>query len=384
MIRRVSFLTFSLLATSLSYAEVPSSVLFQGYLTNNDAPVNGSQTLLVKACDALVDGNCKTVFNDKVQASNGYYTALLQNLPTLDKPYWLEVVSNGSLLSERIALTATPYALRAAVADSSAKVGTATKAIFADSATGALRAASALTALNADLATRAKLADSAIAALQAVNATLAAKATLADSAISALRAVNATLAAKALFADSATGAVRAVSAINATNATNAVNAVNATNATLATKAILADSATGAVRAVSAINATNATNADNVVGGYLTSLNTIQGTATISGSNNISVNRSGSTLTIVGPSVVANAINATNATLAAKATLADSATGAIRAVTATNAEIANSIKSYPTALPRCSEGEIGIRETTGRSSICICDKSGWTCALTQGY
>jgi len=272
MKRPASFLTLSLLAASLLHAEVPSSVLFQGYLTSNGTPANGSQTLLVKACDALVDGTCKTVFNDKVQASNGYYTALLQNLPSMDKPYWLEVASNGSLLSERIALTATPYALRAAVSDS---------------ATGAWRASSALTALNADLATRAKLADSAISALKAVNAILATKASLADSAVAALRAVNATLAAKALFADSATAAVRAVTATNAVNATNA---------------------------------------DNVTGGYVTSLNSIQGAATLAAGTNMTITKSGSVLTINGPTSVANATNAVNATNATYATIAGAVTG----------------------------------------------------------
>lgn len=150
MTRAHSFFVLPLLAAALAQAEVPSSVLFQGYLASNGTPLNGAQTLLVKACDALVDGNCKTVFNDKVQASNGYYSALLQNLPAMDKPYWLEVASNGSLLPDRIALTATPYALRAAVADS---------------ATGAVRAGSALTAgtaSHATSATSASLADSAV------------------------------------------------------------------------------------------------------------------------------------------------------------------------------------------------------------------------------
>lgn len=222
MARTSSILALPFLAAALLHAEVPSSVLFQGYLTNNGTPLNGQQTLLVKACDALVDGNCKTVFNDKVQATSGYYSALLQGMPTMDKPYWLEVASNGSLLPDRIALTATPYALRATVSDSAAKTS------FADSATGAERAVTAINAINATHATSASALDNGVVVANAANANEAAHAVNADK---AALAAKATLADKATEADHATNSDKAALADVAASANAIANgiAVNSLN-----------------------------------------------------------------------------------------------------------------------------------------------------------
>lgn len=169
-------------------AEIPNSLLFQGYLTQGNAPLTGEQTLLVKACDALTDGTCKAVFSGKVQAANGYYTALLENLPVMDKPYWLEVASNSTLLPSRIALTASPYALRAA---SSQKADSAGFAVKADTAKFASKADTATVAIKALTSLAANSAQSAAEAMHAIDADNAKTAVTAQSAAEATHAIDA-------------------------------------------------------------------------------------------------------------------------------------------------------------------------------------------------
>jgi hypothetical protein len=104
---------------ALASAQMPTSVLFQGMLTKSGVAVSSNnESLILKVCTAKTGDNCTTVFDGSVVVLNGYYSALMTGLPPMDKPYWIEVVANNTIASARIPLTASPYALRADVADS--------------------------------------------------------------------------------------------------------------------------------------------------------------------------------------------------------------------------------------------------------------------------
>jgi hypothetical protein len=104
---------------ALASAQMPTSMLFQGMLTKSGSPVSSNnESLILKVCTAKTGDNCTTVFDGSVVVLNGYYSALMTGLPPMDKPYWIEVVANNTIASARIPLTASPYALRANVADS--------------------------------------------------------------------------------------------------------------------------------------------------------------------------------------------------------------------------------------------------------------------------
>jgi hypothetical protein len=97
------------------------------------------------------------VFTGDVMVQNGAFVLNLGSpslpLPAFDRPMWAQLTVAGEVLSNRVALVAAPYALRAAVADSARlawKADTSSRAGLAGLAQLATRAFSADTALLAD------------------------------------------------------------------------------------------------------------------------------------------------------------------------------------------------------------------------------------------
>ena len=143
----------------VAMAQVPQTVLFQGTMSGSGGPVNELKTLSVDLCDAATAGTCTQVFTGDVMVQNGAFVLDLGSpslpLPAFDRPMWAKLTVAGEVLSNRVALAAAPYALRAAVADSARvawKADTSSKAGLASLAKLATHSLSADAALLADTA----------------------------------------------------------------------------------------------------------------------------------------------------------------------------------------------------------------------------------------
>ena len=110
--------------TSLIYAAVPQKINYQGYLTDSTGtPVNGTVSMVFSIYDVPTGGASLWSEIRSVEVSGGIYSVTLGevialNLP-FDKPYYLGVkVGADSEMVPRVALTSTPYAIRAGYTDS--------------------------------------------------------------------------------------------------------------------------------------------------------------------------------------------------------------------------------------------------------------------------
>ena len=111
---------FSVLIVSLAFAQIPQTMSYQGVLTGADGnPVaDGSVSLTFKLYANATGGTALWEETQQVTTANGLFNAILGsvnplNLP-FDKPYWLGItVGQGSEMTPRIALTASPYSIAA-------------------------------------------------------------------------------------------------------------------------------------------------------------------------------------------------------------------------------------------------------------------------------
>ncbi len=105
-------------------ADVPQTISHQGILTDEDgvAVPDDDYQLMVRLYTTPSDGTPLWTETHTVQTEQGIFHVMLGSQSTLDlpfdQPYWLGMsVEGGAELVPRVALAASPYALRAAVAD---------------------------------------------------------------------------------------------------------------------------------------------------------------------------------------------------------------------------------------------------------------------------
>jgi len=109
--------------TSLIYAAVPQKINYQGYLTNSTGtPVDGTVSMVFTIYDVSTGGTPLWSETRSVEVSGGIYSVNLGEVSALslpfDKPYYLGVkVGADSEMVPRVALTSTPYAIRAGYTD---------------------------------------------------------------------------------------------------------------------------------------------------------------------------------------------------------------------------------------------------------------------------
>lgn len=117
------------LCCGITQAQVPRKLNYQGYLTTpTGAPVNTPQTLVARIYDASSGGNLLfTETHNPVTVSNGIFNILLGSVDVNTSPldlkflaqYYLGItVGTDPEMSPRQPLAASPYAIRAATADS--------------------------------------------------------------------------------------------------------------------------------------------------------------------------------------------------------------------------------------------------------------------------
>ena len=114
-----------LLAASLSLAQVPKTISYQGVLTDASGTVvpDGNYNLTFKLYDVATGGTALWAEGQLVAVSKGIFNVILGSVAPLnlpfDKPYYLGVaVGAGTELSPRIPLTSSGYSFRAANTDS--------------------------------------------------------------------------------------------------------------------------------------------------------------------------------------------------------------------------------------------------------------------------
>jgi hypothetical protein len=116
----------ALLLTSLSMAQIPKTISYQGVLTDANGTVvpDGNYSLTFKLYDFATGGTALwTDVQLSVAVSKGIFNVILGSATTLnlpfDKPYWLGVtVGSGSELMPRIQLTGSGYSFRSANTES--------------------------------------------------------------------------------------------------------------------------------------------------------------------------------------------------------------------------------------------------------------------------
>ena len=111
-------------------AAPPSTMSYQGVLRDADGNVvaDGNYSMTFKIYDVSSGGTALWTETQSVSVAGGIFNAILGKTSALnlafDAPYWLGIsVGGGAELSPRVELTSSPYALRAAVADSAAVAG---------------------------------------------------------------------------------------------------------------------------------------------------------------------------------------------------------------------------------------------------------------------
>ena len=123
-----TFLSIALmliLAASLSLAQVPKTISYQGVLTDASGTVvpDGNYNLTFKLYDVATGGTALWAEGQLVAVSKGIFNVILGSVAPLNlpfnKPYYLGVtVGAGAELSPRMPLTSSGYSFRAANTDS--------------------------------------------------------------------------------------------------------------------------------------------------------------------------------------------------------------------------------------------------------------------------
>ncbi len=118
MFRRFSM---SLLLCAAIFAQIPQTIQYQGKLTDiSGVGENAELDMRFRIFDVETDGDSLWAMTiADVPIVHGLFDVALGpiDLP-FDEQYWLEIVVDGNVLAPRVQLTTSPYAFRAAVADS--------------------------------------------------------------------------------------------------------------------------------------------------------------------------------------------------------------------------------------------------------------------------
>lgn len=117
--------------TSLSLAEIPKMINYQGMLTDNATgdPLNGTPDITFRIFDASSGGNKKWEETySGVTVTKGLFNVILGSVNPIDtlsftQDYWLEVQVDNDTMPERLQFTSVGYAYRAQVADSAVVAG---------------------------------------------------------------------------------------------------------------------------------------------------------------------------------------------------------------------------------------------------------------------
>ena len=113
-------LLFLVLSTQLTWGQIPKTMSYQAVLMNTDgSKINeGSYTILFRLYDDTTDVQPLWEESQQIQVTQGVISVILGSINPLDllfdQQYWLGIsIGNESELVPRIALTSSPYALRA-------------------------------------------------------------------------------------------------------------------------------------------------------------------------------------------------------------------------------------------------------------------------------
>jgi len=113
---------------SLSYAEVPHLLNYQGRLTDSEGtPLNGTYELTFRIYDAETAGSFLwEEVHAGVVIEKGIFSILLGSVVDLDlafdAPYFLEIKVDSEVMSPRQAITSSAYAIRAETVESADKI----------------------------------------------------------------------------------------------------------------------------------------------------------------------------------------------------------------------------------------------------------------------
>ncbi|MBN2541449.1 hypothetical protein JXI42_01130 [bacterium] len=113
-----------LIWVTYSQGQIPRVISYQGYLTDDEsAPLpDGTYSIIFRIFDTETGGIPLWNESQEVELERGIYNTYLGmtsslNLP-FDEPYWLETVVSGTILTPRVRLSSSPYALNAPHSDS--------------------------------------------------------------------------------------------------------------------------------------------------------------------------------------------------------------------------------------------------------------------------
>ena len=135
------FITFCLLFLSVSYAQIPHLINYQGKLTDTDGnPVaDGAHSIIFRIYDAEAGGSLLWEETQSIIVQKGVFSCLLGGATNLeipfDKPYWLAIkVGSDEEMTPRQRITSSGYALRAEYAEDAGSAATAQRSDIAASA----------------------------------------------------------------------------------------------------------------------------------------------------------------------------------------------------------------------------------------------------------
>lgn len=113
----MSFITFCMFSAAAVFAQVPSTMTYNGFLMDNGQPANAPADVSFKLFDAENGGNMVWQQNaTTIDVNDGRFSARLTNLDASvfnGQARWLEVTINGETLSPRSEVGSMPYSLRA-------------------------------------------------------------------------------------------------------------------------------------------------------------------------------------------------------------------------------------------------------------------------------
>ncbi len=198
--RKSSFLL--LIIVAVLFAAVPKQISYQGILTDalGQPKVDGAYEMTFKLYNVSSEGFNIWSETKTVNVKGGVFNTTLGSDSALTLPfdttYWLGVsVAGGAEFTPRVQLTASGYAIRSILADTSSFAHAAQVSVYADSSAKAYSSDIATTATNAsyaDSSAKAGVADSSVKATNANQATVAATVTSVPMAAIAANAIDST------------------------------------------------------------------------------------------------------------------------------------------------------------------------------------------------
>lgn len=109
----IAILALVMLTVGIAAAQVPHTISYQGYYTNNGQPVTGTYPMTFKLY-TQANGGSPTWSQTfaSVPITKGVYSVVLDvSTVAFDRQYWLETVINGNTSTPRTQLTGVPYSL---------------------------------------------------------------------------------------------------------------------------------------------------------------------------------------------------------------------------------------------------------------------------------